>query len=153
VTLVDQSAEALVSARANAALNGLTDRVETLEADGLESLKQLESQGRHFQVIVLDPPAFAKNKTHYSHAMRAYKRLNARALKMLPLGGYLLTCSCSYHVHRADFRETLMQAAGEARRIVRIVREGGAASDHPILANVPETEYLKALLLEVVERF
>ena len=107
--------------------------------------KQLDAQGRSFQIIVLDPPAFAKNKTHYSHAMRAYKRLNAQALKMLPVGGYLLTCSCSYHVHRADFREALMQAAGEARRVVRIVREGGAASDHPILANVPETEYLKGL--------
>lgn len=153
VTLVDQSAEALSHARENARLNGVDDRVDVLEADGLEALKQLDSQGRGFQVIVLDPPAFAKNKTHFSHALRAYKRLNARALRMLPLGGHLLTCSCSYHVDRAAFREAILQAAGEAGRIVRIVREGGAGPDHPVLANVPETEYLKTLLLEVVERF
>jgi 23S rRNA (cytosine1962-C5)-methyltransferase len=153
VTLVDQSAAALASAMENARLNGLDQRIEAFEADGLEALKQLDGQGRAFQIIVLDPPAFAKNKTHYAHAMRAYKRLNARALKMLGVGGYLLTCSCSFHISRADFRETLMQAAGEARRIVRIVREGSASVDHPIIANVPETEYLKAFLLEVVEKF
>jgi 23S rRNA (cytosine1962-C5)-methyltransferase len=85
--------------------------------------------------------------------VRAYKRLNARALKMLPVGGRLLTCSCSFHVGRPAFREALRDAAHEARRIVRIVHEAGAARDHPILANAPETEYLKALLLEVVEKF
>src|SRR5690606_8203765 len=107
------------------------------EADGMEALKQLQAEGRRFEIIVLDPPAFAKNKTHFQHAMRAYKRLNVRALKMLPAGGYLLTCSCSYHVNRQDFRAAVMQAAGEARRIVRVVREGGAGADHPMLANVP----------------
>lgn len=152
VTLVDQSQSALAAARENAALNGVADRIELLEADGQEALKQLDAAGRKFQVIVLDPPAFAKNKTHFQHAVRAYKRLNSRALGLLPIGGHLLTCSCSFHVDRAAFRAALMQAAGEAGRIVRVIHESGAGPDHPILANVPETEYLKAVLLEVVDK-
>jgi 23S rRNA (cytosine1962-C5)-methyltransferase len=153
VTLVDESPEALASARRHAEINGLSDRIETLHSDGLDALKQLDAQGRKFQVIVLDPPAFAKNKTHFAHAVRAYKRLNQRGLKMLPVGGYLLTCSCSFHVGRQAFRGALLEAAREARRIVRIVHEAGAGADHPVLANVPETEYLKAVLLEVIESF
>jgi 23S rRNA (cytosine1962-C5)-methyltransferase len=153
VTLIDESQQAQEAARHNAQINGLADRVDLLCADGQEALKQLEAQGRKFHVIVLDPPAFAKNKTHFAHAVRAYKRLNQRALKMLGVGGHLLTCSCSYHVDRQAFRGALLEAAHEARRVVRIVREAGAAADHPVLANVPETEYLKAALLEVIERF
>jgi 23S rRNA (cytosine1962-C5)-methyltransferase len=153
VTLVDESQSALAAARDNAALNQVSDRIETIESDGLEAIKLLEANSRKFDCIVLDPPAFAKNKTHFQHALRAYKRLNARALKLLPLGGFLLTCSCSYHVDRASFRIALMQAGGEAGRIVRIVHESGAGPDHPVLANVPETEYLKAVLLEVVDKF
>ncbi len=153
VTLVDESQQAQAAARHNAEINGLQDKIDLLCADGQEALKELDTQGRKFQVIVLDPPAFAKNKTHFTHAVRAYKRLNQRALKMLPVGGYLLTCSCSYHVDRAAFRGAILEAAREARRVVRIVQESGAGPDHPVLANVPETEYLKAVLLEVIERF
>ena len=153
VLSVDSSAEAIAAAGENARLNGLDGRIEYLVSDALDALKQLDAERRRFDFVVLDPPAFAKNKTHVDHAMRGYKRLNARALKLLPVGGRLLTCSCSYHVHRRLFREAIMQAAGEARCIVRIEAETGAGRDHPVLANVPETDYLKSLLVTVVEKF
>ena len=141
------------SARENARLNGLDDRVDALEADGLEALKQLDTQGRTFQVIVLDPPAFAKNKTHYSHAMRAYKRLERPRLedaarRRLSAHVLLLVPRQPGRLSRSPDASRRRSPAGRADRPRR-----GRGGDHPVLANVPETEYLKALLLEVVERF
>jgi 23S rRNA (cytosine1962-C5)-methyltransferase len=153
VVAIDSSAEAIAVAQSNARLNGLAERIEHVVGDALDTLKQFEHEHRKFDVIVLDPPAFAKNKTHVDHALHGYRKLNQRALRLLGVGGHLLTCSCSFHVHRRLFREAVMQAAGEARCIARIVDEGGAGQDHPVLLNVPETEYLKSLLVTVVEKF
>ncbi|HZW81738.1 MAG TPA: rRNA large subunit methyltransferase I, partial [Candidatus Deferrimicrobiaceae bacterium] len=97
----------------------------------------------------LDPPAFAKSKRDLDAAMRGYKELNLRALKMLRPGGVLITCSCSYHVSSADFAGTLANAALDAQRTARIVEVRGQAKDHPILLNIPETAYLKCLILLV----
>jgi 23S rRNA (cytosine1962-C5)-methyltransferase len=153
VLAVDSSAEAIAAAESNARLNGLADRIEHRVGDALETLKQLEHEHRKYDVIVLDPPAFAKNKTHVDHALRGYRKLNRQAFKLLNVGGHLLSCSCSYHVHRRLFRDAMMQAAGEARCVARIVAEGVAGKDHPVLLNVPETEYLKSLLVTAVEKF
>jgi 23S rRNA (cytosine1962-C5)-methyltransferase len=153
VLAVDSSAEAIAAAEVNVRLNGFEGRIEHCVGDALEMLKQLDHEHRKFDIIVLDPPAFAKNKTHVDHALRGYRKLNQRAFKLLGVGGHLLTCSCSYHVHRRLFRDAVMQAAGEARCVARIEAEGGAGQDHPVLLNVPETEYLKSLLVTVVEKF
>jgi 23S rRNA (cytosine1962-C5)-methyltransferase len=152
VVSVDSAAAAIDAAKANAKLNKLDKTIDHVVGDGFEVLRQFESEGKKFDGIVLDPPAFAKSKAHVEGASRGYKEINLRALKMLPVGGFLLTCSCSYHVHRAEFRKTVMKAAGEARRLVRVVAEGMAGPDHPVLLNVPETDYLKSLLLVVVEK-
>ena len=153
VLTVDQSAEAIEAARANARANGLEDRIDHRAADVFEVLRELEAEKRRFEVVVLDPPAFAKSKVHLPNALKAYREVNAQAFALLPVGGHLLTCSCSYNVSRADFRKAVMQAAGQTRRLVRVVAEGGQGPDHPVLVNVPETEYLKALLAQVVERW
>jgi 23S rRNA (cytosine1962-C5)-methyltransferase len=152
VVSVDQADLAIEAAKRNARLNGFENRIDHIVGDGFEVLRNLESEGKRFDGIVLDPPAFAKSKTHKEAAARGYKEINLRALKMLPVGGFLLTCSCSYQTGRGDFRKIVMKAAGEARRLVRVVAEGAAGADHPALLNVPETDYLKSLLLVVVEK-
>jgi 23S rRNA (cytosine1962-C5)-methyltransferase len=152
VVSVDSAAAAIDAAKANARRNKTAGRIEHVVGDGFDVLREFESEGRKFDGIVLDPPAFAKSKAAVEGAGRGYKEINLRALKMLPVGGFLLTCSCSYHVSRAEFRKLVMRAAGEARRLVRVAAEGGAGPDHPVLLNVPETDYLKSLLLTVVEK-
>lgn len=152
VLSVDGAAGAVEAARRNAALNGLEGRVEHRVADAFEALREFEGEKRPFDVVVLDPPAFAKSREHQEAAFHAYKDINRRALKLLPVGGILLTCSCSYHIGRGEFRRAVMRAAGEAGKLVRLLNEGGAGPDHPVLLNVPETDYLKSLLVQVVER-
>jgi 23S rRNA (cytosine1962-C5)-methyltransferase len=152
VTSVDQADLAIEAAKRNAKLNGFENRIDHIVGDGFEVLRELEAEGKRFDLIVLDPPAFAKSKAHKENAARGYKEINLRALKMLPVGGVLLTCSCSYHTGRADFRKIIMRAAGEARKLVRVIAEGSAGPDHPMLLNVPETDYLKSLLLVVVDK-
>ena len=153
VLSVDGAAPAIEAARENARLNGLQQQIEYEVGDGFEVLHTLARGPRRFDVIVIDPPAFAKTTAHVEKATRAYQDLNQTALRMLPVGGYLLTCSCSQQITRRIFRKLVADAAGEARRIVRVVAEGGAGKDHPVLLNVPETDYLKSLLLCVVEKF
>ena len=104
---------------------------------------------KHFDAIVLDPPAFAKSKRAVEGALRGYKELNLRALKMLRPGGLLVTCSCSHHVGWADLESAVAAAAADASRRVRLLERRGAAPDHPVILNLPETEYLKCLVLEV----
>ncbi|MGD0348114.1 MAG: class I SAM-dependent rRNA methyltransferase [Terracidiphilus sp.] len=120
-----------------------------IEADAFEILRDWSQAGETFDAIVLDPPAFAKSKRAVEGALRGYKELNLRALKMLRPGGLLVTCSCSHHVSWADLESAVAAAAADASRRVRLLERRGAASDHPVVLNLPETEYLKCLVLEV----
>jgi 23S rRNA (cytosine1962-C5)-methyltransferase len=152
VTGVDSSRPALEIADQNAVLNGAQfdgKEIEWIEANAFDLLKNYAGSGQRYDTVVLDPPAFAKSKRDLDAAMRGYKELNLRALKMLRPGGTLVSCSCSYHVSQADFLEMLKQAAHDAHRTVRLVEVRGQAKDHPILLNVPETAYLKCLIAYV----
>lgn len=147
VTGVDSSRPALEMAEQNAALNG--QEIEWIEGNAFDLLKDYAGSGRQYDTIVLDPPAFAKSKRTLDTALRGYKELNLRALKMLRPGGILVTCSCSYHVSLADFVAVLASAAADAHKTVRVVEVRGQAKDHPIMLNVPETGYLKAIFVNV----
>jgi 23S rRNA (cytosine1962-C5)-methyltransferase len=147
VTGVDSSRPALEVADHNAALNGR--EIEWIEANAFDLLRDYASAGQQYDTVVLDPPAFAKSKSNLATALRGYKELNLRALKMLRPGGILVTCSCSYHVSPADFLEVVAQAARDMHRNLRIVENRTQAKDHPILLTVPETAYLKCIVLAV----
>jgi 23S rRNA (cytosine1962-C5)-methyltransferase len=146
VEAVDSSAPALETARVNAAANGI-DKVEWREADVFDFLAAVK---RSYELIVLDPPAFAKSRRNLDPAAGAYKEINLRALRLLPPGGILVTCSCSHHLSEAMLLELVAQAALDARRTVRVLERRTQAQDHPILLTVPETLYLKCLILEVL---
>jgi 23S rRNA (cytosine1962-C5)-methyltransferase len=147
ITGVDSSRPALEIADQNAALNQRD--IQWIEANAFDLLRDYAGSGRRYDTIVVDPPAFAKSKRELDTAMRGYKELNLRALKMLRPGGLLVTCSCSYHVSPADFLQMLAQASRDARRGLRIVEMRGQAKDHPVLLNVPETSYLKCVIAHV----
>ena len=147
VTGVDSSRPALEMAEKNAALNGR--ELEWIEANAFDLLREYSASGRRYDTIVLDPPAFAKTKRDLEKALGGYKELNLRAMKMLRPGGILVTCSCSYHVGVADFFEVVADAARDAHKSFRVIENRGAAKDHPMLLNVPETSYLKCLILSV----
>jgi 23S rRNA (cytosine1962-C5)-methyltransferase len=149
VTGVDSSRPALEVADQNATVNG--QNIEWIEANAFDLLKDYSSSGSRYDTIVLDPPAFAKTKRDLDAALRGYKELNLRALKMLRPGGVLVTCSCSYHVSQADFIGVLADAARDAHRTLRLAEVRGQAKDHPILLNVPETAYLKCIIAIVSE--
>jgi 23S rRNA (cytosine1962-C5)-methyltransferase len=147
---LDVSAEAVAAARRNAELNGV-ENVEFREANVFDALHEMESAGERFDIIVLDPPAFAKNRASVRAAARGYKEINLRALKMLEVGGHLITCTCSYHMTEPLFLEVLLEAASDARRRLQIVERRTQASDHPILLGVPETFYLKCVVARVID--
>ena len=149
VTGIDSSRPALEVADRNAALNG--QNIEWIEANAFDLLKDYSASGQRYDTVVLDPPAFAKTKRDLDAALRGYKELNLRALKMLRPGGALVTCSCSYHVNQADFIAVLADAARDAHRTLRLADVRGQAKDHPILLNVPETAYLKCVVAIVSE--
>ncbi len=151
VTGVDVSRAALETAEQNEALNRDANRneIEWMEANAFDLLKDYSSAGRQYDTIVLDPPAFAKTKRDAGAALRGYKEINLRALKMLRPGGILVTCSCSHHVSETDFIDMLRDAASDARRVVRVMEKRGQAKDHPVLLGVPETAYLKCVILQV----
>lgn len=144
VTGVDSSRPALEVADQNATLNGR--EIEWVEANAFDLLKDYSAAGRQYDTIVLDPPAFAKSRKNLETALRGYKELNLRALKMLRPGGILVTCTCSYHVSQSDFLGTISEAAVDAHRRLRILELRSQAKDHPVLLNVPETSYLKAVI-------
>lgn len=150
VTAVDTSGDALQRARRNAELNGVSDRIELLEANVFDVLKQLDERGERFDTIVLDPPAFVKRKTALEAGIRGYKEINLRALKLLAPGGTLVTATCSYHVPEEMFIGIVQSAAVDAGRDVRLLEKRTQARDHPILLAIPETYYLKCLALAVV---
>ena len=144
VTGVDSSRPALEVADQNAALN--QRNIEWIEANAFDLLKDYSASNQLYDTIVLDPPAFAKSKRDLDSAIRGYKELNLRALKMLRPGGILVTCSCSYHVSQTSFLEMLSSAALDAHRNLRLLEVRGQAKDHPVLLNMPETGYLKCLI-------
>jgi 23S rRNA (cytosine1962-C5)-methyltransferase len=147
VTGVDSSRPALEVADQNAALNGR--EIDWMEANAFDLLKDYAASGHFYDTIVLDPPAFAKSKRDLDSALRGYKELNLRALKMLRPGGILVTCSCSYHVSELSFLEMLASAALDAHRSLRLLEVRAQAKDHPILLNIPETAYLKCVIAHI----
>jgi 23S rRNA (cytosine1962-C5)-methyltransferase len=149
ITGVDSSRAALEMAEQNAALNQPGHEIEWIEGNAFDLLKDYSAGERRYDTIVLDPPAFARSRKTLETALRGYKELNLRALKMLRPGGVLVTCSCSYHVSEGDFMETVASAALDARRTLRLIEKRGQARDHPVLVGVPETSYLKCLILQV----
>ena len=154
VTGVDASRGALEVADRNLELNSEPKgspgaKVDWIEADAFELLREYEANGERYDTIVLDPPAFAKSKRAAEGAMRGYKELNLRAMKMLTPGGMLVTCSCSHHVGLAEFTEVVAAAASDAGRRVQVLETRGAAPDHPAVLTLPETSYLKCLICRV----
>jgi 23S rRNA (cytosine1962-C5)-methyltransferase len=147
VTGVDSSRPALEVAEQNTALNHC--EIEWIEGNAFDLLKDYSSRDRRYDTIILDPPAFAKGKRDLDAALRGYKELNLRALKMLRPGGMLVTCSCSYHVSQSNFLEMLADAALDAHRTLRLIEVRGQAKDHPILLNIRETAYLKCVIAVV----
>lgn len=148
VTAVDAQENMVEGLRANAQLNGLT--VHTLLGNAFDVLRSLEAERQRYDVIVLDPPAFAKNKAALEGAARGYKEINLRALKMLKDGGFLVTCSCSQHMTPDLFRSVVADAALDAHRRLRLVQERAQALDHPILVGYEESHYLKCLIYQVI---
>jgi 23S rRNA (cytosine1962-C5)-methyltransferase len=146
VLAVDVSAEAVARVQANAARNGLAN-VTAREANVFDLLRELHQAGERFDTVILDPPAFAKSRDAVEKARRGYKDINLRALKLLKPGGCLVTCSCSYHIHEADFEEILVAAAIDAGVSVTVVEKRRQARDHPVVLGVPETYYLKCFVL------
>lgn len=149
VVAVDSSAPACARIAENAALNGIGN-VEVVEANVFEFLRAEVDAGKSYDTIVLDPPAFAKNKSALSASLRGYKEINLRAFQLLSPGGYLISCSCSHHVDEAHFEAMLQSAAADARRTVQILERRGAGRDHPVLLGLQETGYLKCYVLRVM---
>jgi len=146
VLAVDISEDAVARIRENAARNGIGN-VEARAMNVFDELRELERLGTRFDTIVLDPPAFAKNKAAVKKALSGYKEINLRALKLLEPGGFLVTCSCSYNISESMFVDVVSAAASDARVEVALVEKRTQGRDHPILVNVPETYYLKCLIL------
>ena len=149
VDAIDISAEAVARITANASANGLNN-VTAREANVFDELRYLERDGQRFDTIVLDPPAFAKNKAAIPNALAGYKEINLRALRLLNEGGLLITCSCSYNVDEATFGGIVMEAAADAQVAAAVVEKRMQGRDHPVLLGVPETYYLKSLILRKV---
>jgi 23S rRNA (cytosine1962-C5)-methyltransferase len=147
---IDISAEAINAATKNAELNKAAN-VEFREANVFDALRELEAAGERFDTIVLDPPAFAKNRASVKPAARGYKEINLRAIKLLNPGGVLITCTCSYHMSEQMFLEIIADAANNAHRRLQLVEKRTQASDHPILFGVPETYYLKCVIARVID--
>jgi 23S rRNA (cytosine1962-C5)-methyltransferase len=146
---IDISGDAVAAARRNAELNQIGN-LDFIVANVFDVLREMEAAGDRFDVIVLDPPAFAKNRASLKAAIRGYKEINLRALKLLNSGGVLITCTCSYHVSEELFLEILAHAAIDAHRRVQIVEKRMQATDHPVLVGVPETYYLKCVIARVL---
>jgi len=147
---IDISADAVARIRVNAVRNGVP-HLEAREANVFDELRRLERAGQRYDTIVLDPPAFAKNKASIPNALAGYKDINLRAMRLLAPGGCLVTCSCSYHITEDLFAEMIRDASVDSRTPVMIVEKRMQARDHPVLVGVPETYYLKCFILRRVE--
>lgn len=149
VEAVEMAPAAIEAAKRNQQLNSVAN-VSFREGNTFDILKQQGEDGHRFQAVILDPPAFAKNRDSIAAAHRGYKEINLRALKLLQPGGFLITCSCSYHISEALFLQIIAEAANDARRTVEVIERRTQARDHPILLTVPETHYLKVLILRAL---
>jgi 23S rRNA (cytosine1962-C5)-methyltransferase len=147
---LDISEDAVAAAQFNAELND-ADNVEFRAANVFDALREMEAAGEQFDTIVLDPPAFAKNRASVQKAVRGYKEINLRALKLLRPGGVLVTCTCSYHMSEKMFLEIIADAGHDARRRLQLIEKRTQSSDHPILFGVPETYYLKCIIARVLD--
>jgi 23S rRNA (cytosine1962-C5)-methyltransferase len=147
---IEMAPVALQAARRNQEVNGISN-VDFREGNTFDLLKEYDEAGRRFQMIILDPPAFAKNRDSIPAAQRGYKEINLRALKLLKPGGFLLTCSCSYHITEPLFLQILAEAANDAKKAIVVAERRTQAQDHPILLTMPETHYLKCLIVKVLE--
>jgi 23S rRNA (cytosine1962-C5)-methyltransferase len=147
---VDISNAAVELARDNARLNGFESICTFIKADVFELLRDMDRKRQRFGAIILDPPAFVKNRKKLKEAIKGYLTINRRAMELLEPGGTLFTCSCSYHMDRETFVDTLRQAGQQAGRTLRLVEMRGQAYDHPVLLACPETEYLKCAVLQVL---
>ena len=145
---IESSAEAAALARENLILNGASERAEVLAENAFDALRRLERERRRFGLVVLDPPPFARSRAAVEGARRGYKEVNLRSMRLLEPGGILATFSCSHHVTRGDFEETCRDAAADAGVTLRTRATLTQSADHPVLLDVPETRYLKGLLLE-----
>lgn len=150
VTAVDISDEAVARITANATRNGATN-IQARAMNVFDELRELERTGERFDTIVLDPPAFAKNKAAVPKALSGYKEINLRALKVLNPGGFLVTCSCSYNVSESMFADVIASAVVDARAEVAVVEKRMQSRDHPVLMTVPETYYLKCFILRKLD--
>lgn len=150
VTAVDVSQTAIDKAKENAEKNGLTDRMDFLCTNVFDLLPELCKGKSPYDMIILDPPAFTKNRKTVSDAERGYKEINYRAMKLLPRGGYLATCSCSHFMDNGLFVKMLMSAASDAGVSLKLIEARRQSPDHPTLLNVPETDYLKFYLFQII---
>jgi 23S rRNA (cytosine1962-C5)-methyltransferase len=150
VEAIEISEQAVTRARTNAELNGMTGKIEFVCANAFDVLKRYDVEKRQFDVIVLDPPSFTRTKQNVGDALRGYKEINLRALKMLPPGGLLATFTCSHHINGELFKSVVLDAAADAKKMLRLVKTLTQSSDHPILPAIPETEYLRGLLVQVM---
>jgi 23S rRNA (cytosine1962-C5)-methyltransferase len=148
VTAVEMQPTASALLRANAGLNATTN-LEVVEQNAFDYLRDRVEEGATYDLVVLDPPAFAKNKEALPAARRGYKEINLRAIQLLAPGGLLVTASCSYHLSEAALEELLLEAARDVGRELQILERRGAGRDHPVLLGVPETRYLKLLVARV----
>jgi len=146
---IDLSDEAVAAATAHAAANGLADRCRFIAANLFDELKRRSDAGERFDLVILDPPSFVRSRTRVADALRGYKEINLRAMKLLRPGGFLLTCSCSYHLQPEQFRSLLLESAVDVGRAARQLTWRGQGLDHPSLLAVPETDYLKCVLLQM----
>ncbi|ACK41655.1 MULTISPECIES: class I SAM-dependent rRNA methyltransferase [Dictyoglomus] len=149
VVAVDSSGIALEIAKENAKLNGFMDRIEFIEENAFDLLRRFHKEGRSFDVVILDPPAFAKSSKNIDGALRGYKEINLRAMKIVRDGGFLITCSCSQHITRDLFEKVIESASFDANRLLRLVEFRYQAKDHPILLSHPESLYLKCGIYQV----
>jgi 23S rRNA (cytosine1962-C5)-methyltransferase len=146
---IEMAPVALEAARRNQRANSIAN-VDFIEGNTFDVLKQYDDAGRRFQMVILDPPAFAKNRDSLPAAQRGYKEINLRAIRLLKPGGFLLTCSCSYHISEPLFLQILAEAANDARKSIIVAERRTQAMDHPILLTMPETHYLKCLIVKVL---
>ncbi|MFV0277230.1 MAG: class I SAM-dependent rRNA methyltransferase [Parahaliea sp.] len=150
VCCLDSSATALEGVAANARLNGLEDRVETLRGNAAQTMAALAAQGRCFGMVILDPPAFIQRRRDIKKGIKAYQRINELGLRLLEPGGVLVSASCSMHLARADLVAAVQAAAVRSGRQVRLLEQGAQGPDHPVHPAIPETDYLKALFFRVM---
>lgn len=150
VTAIDASYEALERAEVNAQLNGF-ENIELIEGNAFEYLRHQESMGERYDLVVVDPPAFAKRRDAVKQALRGYKEVNLRAMRLLQPGGHLCTFSCSFHVNTSMFRDMLEAAAADSGRRMRWIEARGQALDHPEIVQIPESSYLKGAILQAVD--